>query len=203
MLRSTELSKNKVGPHFPPTPHSIWSCGMEPGLLALPLVATVSQGRARSLTALLPDLGQPDRPVHSAGSQQPRLGPEHSDEQNRLGRDSDPQTGRGSCCVSEKSLLPTGALAPLKTAHRRQGSGSSSQPSQAGSPLSITHPSPPELVLVLLMAKKLSSRALAFQCCCSVAKLCPNLCNPRLQPARLLFPPLSPGACSNSCALSQ
>ena len=31
---------------------------MEPRLPALPLVVTVSQGRARSLTALLPDLGQ-------------------------------------------------------------------------------------------------------------------------------------------------
>ena len=40
--------------------------------------------------------------------------------------------------------------------------------------------------------------------CCSLAKSCPALCNPhKLQYARLPFPPLSPGACSNSCPLSQ
>ena len=35
-------------------------------------------------------------------------------------------------------------------------------------------------------------------CCCSVAKLCPTLCN-----TRLLCPSLSPGVCSDSCPLSQ
>ena len=40
--------------------------------------------------------------------------------------------------------------------------------------------------------------------CCSVAKVCPALCSPhKLQHASLPCPPLSPGACSNSCPLSQ
>ena len=36
--------------------------------------------------------------------------------------------------------------------------------------------------------------------CCSVAKLCPALCNP--VHARLSCPSLSPGLCSNSCPLT-
>ena len=36
---------------------------------------------------------------------------------------------------------------------------------------------------------------------CSVAESCPTLCDPWA--ARPLCPPLSPGACSNSCPLSQ
>ena len=43
-----------------------------------------------------------------------------------------------------------------------------------------------------------------LSCHCSVAKSLPTLCDPhRLQHANLLCPPLSPGTCSNSCALSQ
>ena len=43
-----------------------------------------------------------------------------------------------------------------------------------------------------------------LSCHCSVAKSLPTLCDPhRLQHANLLCPPLSPGICSNSCALSQ
>ena len=45
-------------------------------------------------------------------------------------------------------------------------------------------------------------------CCCSVAKLCPPLCDSTdwlqgLQHIRLLCPSLSPWVCSNSCPLSQ
>ena len=39
--------------------------------------------------------------------------------------------------------------------------------------------------------------------CCLVTKLCQALYDPRLQQARLLCPPLSPGVCSNSCPLSR
>ena len=39
-------------------------------------------------------------------------------------------------------------------------------------------------------------------CCCSATKFCPTLWPHRLQHARLLCPPVSPGVCSNSCPLS-
>ena len=41
--------------------------------------------------------------------------------------------------------------------------------------------------------------------CCSVAQLCPTLCDPMncMQHTRLPCPSPSPGACSNSCPLSQ
>ena len=42
-----------------------------------------------------------------------------------------------------------------------------------------------------------------FNCCCSVARLCLTLWPHGLQHARLPCPSLSPGACSNSCPLSQ
>jgi len=42
-----------------------------------------------------------------------------------------------------------------------------------------------------------------LNCCCSVAKLCPTLWPHGLQHARLPCPSLSPGACWNSCPLSQ
>ena len=35
--------------------------------------------------------------------------------------------------------------------------------------------------------------------CCSVAKYCPTLCDPMDCGTRLLWPPLSPGVCLNSC----
>ena len=40
-------------------------------------------------------------------------------------------------------------------------------------------------------------------CCCSVTKSCPTFQPHDLQHARLPCPSLSPGVCSNSCALSQ
>ena len=42
-----------------------------------------------------------------------------------------------------------------------------------------------------------------FWHCCSVAKLCPTLCNPMRCSTRLLCPSLSPGVFSSSCPLSQ
>ena len=43
-----------------------------------------------------------------------------------------------------------------------------------------------------------------ISCCCSVAKLCWTLCDPMDHTCtRFLHPPLFPGICSNSCALSQ
>ena len=43
-----------------------------------------------------------------------------------------------------------------------------------------------------------------YSCCCSVAKSSPILCDPKgLQHIRLPCPSLYPGACSNSCSLSQ
>ena len=38
--------------------------------------------------------------------------------------------------------------------------------------------------------------------CCSVAKSCPSLQAQGLQQTRLLWPPVSPGACSSSCPLN-
>ena len=40
-------------------------------------------------------------------------------------------------------------------------------------------------------------------CCCSATKFCPTLWPHRLQHARLLCPPVSPGVCSNWGPLSQ
>ena len=56
-----------------------------------------------------------------------------------------------------------------------------------------------------------SSRSLIFRaklpsaaaCCCSVAKLCPILCNPVDCSTLLLCPSLSPGVCSISCLSSR
>ena len=42
-----------------------------------------------------------------------------------------------------------------------------------------------------------------YYCCCVVAKSCLTLHPHRLQHARLPYPSPSPGACSNSCPLSQ
>ena len=43
-----------------------------------------------------------------------------------------------------------------------------------------------------------SHQMLWFCCCCSVAQLCPTLQRHGLQQAKLLYPLLSPGVCSNS-----
>ena len=51
--------------------------------------------------------------------------------------------------------------------------------------------------------KPLSTRTLAGSCCHSVAQLCLTLRDHGLQQTRLPRPLLSPGACSNSCSLSQ
>ena len=40
-------------------------------------------------------------------------------------------------------------------------------------------------------------------CCCSVDKLCPTLCDPMDCSTSETCPPLSPGVCENSCALSR
>ena len=41
-------------------------------------------------------------------------------------------------------------------------------------------------------------------CCCPVTNLCPTLCDPMdYSTPGLLWPPLSPGVCSDSCLLSQ
>ena len=62
-----------------------------------------------------------------------------------------------------------------------------------------------DLILVassrsLIFRAKLPSEAAC--CCCSVAKLCPILCNPVDCSTLLLCPSLSPGVCSNSCLSS-
>ena len=111
---------------------------MEPRLPAPPLVVTISQGRATNLTKCCCLIwgSQTDLCIQQAASGQ---GWALSTAMNGTGwvKTVTHQTGRGSHWVSEKSLFPVGALAPLKTARWLQGSGSSSQPSQAGSPLSI------------------------------------------------------------------
>ena len=48
-----------------------------------------------------------------------------------------------------------------------------------------------------------ASSSASFQCCCSVTKLCLILWPHGLQHARLPYPSLSPGVCSDSCPLSR
>ena len=49
-----------------------------------------------------------------------------------------------------------------------------------------------------------NSRAVLSVCCCSVTKSCLTLCDPHwLHHTRPPYPSPSPGACSNSCSLSQ
>ena len=57
---------------------------------------------------------------------------------------------------------------------------------------------------ILYLLRYCSHTLFSFCCCCSVAQLCPTLCDPHgLQQARLPCPSSSPGACSTSCPLNQ
>ena len=59
----------------------------------------------------------------------------------------------------------------------------------------------PSILSTLEIQSIKGTKVLAF-CCCSVAKLCPTLCDSELQHARLSCPSLSPGGWSKSWPLS-
>ena len=70
----------------------------------------------------------------------------------------------------------------------------------------VQSPGSDKLCLCSTVAKSTDSgaRQVLFEfwlCCCSITKLCLIFCNP--MGCRLPCPSLSPGACSNSCPLSQ